>query len=179
MPDNSPETNIKRIAGRATAVVDGWLTRWQRGMAETRNGSYTLNRWMSDVSAFYYEAVSLALFPGRVIDPLTFGEEPKKPPQASIQFRVDGSSEEMLEAADIADPGTPTVDVNALTLDAKTVIPAPNVQADLAAGGRILVVRLKGMTAYVAGAKKGVYTGTVVPHGQTGPEVATITVEIV
>ena len=179
MAGTTTDGTVSQIAGRFTTTIDNWVGRWQRGLTESRNGSYSLQKWISDLSSSWSEAASLAAFPWRVIDPATLSDQPAR---ALISLEIDGTKDEVVEAAEIADPGTPSVDVTSLVLDKNNSIPMGNVKVDLCGQGRLLVVRVQGVKGLVGGAMplaKGTYAGSVTPTGKKGPEVASISVAIV
>ena len=173
-----PETRLSKIFGRYASTFDTWLTRYQRALADSRNGSYSTDKWMSDVGTFWGEAVSLMAFPLTVVDPAAFGGE-LRPLTPTITF--DGTVDTIVEAIPIADPGSgvTAVDVARLVSPPGDSIPTTNVKAELSAGRRSVIVTLSGLSALVSGGKVpvGTYTGNITPKGATTPILARLNVE--
>jgi len=175
-----PETRLGRVIGRYASTFDNWLTRYQEALAESRNGTYSTQKWMSDVGSFWGEAVSLLGFPVTVLDP-TLGSEPRTPPPI-LSLTIDGSKDTVMEPIPIADPGdgVDAVVVSKLaSVAAGASIPPANIKTDLSAGRRSIVVQLVGLKALLSGTAvpAGTYIGNVTPYGQTTPILARLSVE--
>lgn len=136
--------------GHYANLIDGWIFRWKRAVAEARTGTYSADRMAEDVMASYADGVEYWAYPWGVI------AERLQPPIVTIEI---GSAEiAAVQSEAIADPGpgNPTIkDLTPKQSGGGTILAGTHYTAALASDRRSVILSLKSLDTLSPRLKKG------------------------
>jgi hypothetical protein len=165
------ESNVRvvKLQGHYGRLVDRYLERVERAAQDSSDGLYSPTRWLSDAYASWSDLVSAVVFPIQFASGLKI-EETRLLRQVDIA--IQRGTDEAVEAIVVPDPGDTQLVVTDLLRD-KVPVPAirggkaGNIDATLGSQGRVLIVRVHGLSALNLLA--GEYSGTVSTQKNPAP----------
>jgi hypothetical protein len=162
------DSNVRvvKLQGHYGRLIDRYLERVERAAQDSSDGLYSPTRWLSDAYASWNDLVSAVVFPLQFGSGLEIGETR---PLRQIDIAIEKGTDEAVEAIVVPDPGDTKLVVSDLLRD-KVPVPAirgGNIDATLASQGRVLIVRIHGLSALNLLA--GEYSGTVATQKNPAP----------
>lgn|SRR5262245_25791731 len=159
----------EKIAGRYARVIDDGVDRWLQAVLAANNGTYTANKFVSDVIAHSAEVGAAWSFTLESLFP---------PLNPLVHFEIkttDDSPPPVSVAIPSMAPG-PQVPSN-IVKGAKQ-IPASNVKAAVEGSGDRLAVTLSGLQSIATPLEVGLYTGRVQTAGANPVKIADVEVNV-